>query len=315
MKLVVKILLVATIVFGVDMGVVNGKPRISVVASIGPVHSLVSSVMKGVGAPQLLVKGGASPHTYTLRPSDSMAIQRADLVYWVSEPLEEFLVKPLAALSRKVRKVELSTIPGLNLMPTGQIGARRAGTHGFHSHALHGRAKIFSDMHIWLDSQNAEKMIWAIAKALGTVDPDQASVYMLNARKVQRQIQLLDLDLRARLRAVRNRPYVVFNDAYQYFERRYGLKSVGTVSAGPGRMQGARSILEIRERIRRDGVVCVFSEPQFEPTLVKTLVEGTKARTGILDPLGTDLKPGPELYDRLMRNLGESFLRNLSGNN
>lgn len=297
------------------MSVVNGEARISVVASIGPIHSLASAVMKGVGTPYLLVKGGASPHTYTLRPSDSMALQRADLILWVSETLEMFLVKPLASLSLKVKKVELSTIPGLTLIPAGRIGVRKKEARMSHSHALHKKEKIFSDMHIWLDSQNAEKMIWAMAKALGTVDPDQASVYLSNAREVQRRIQLLDIDLRTRLRTVRDVPYVVFHDAYQYFERRYGLNSVGTVSAGPGRIQGARSILEIRERIRRDGVVCVFSEPQFKPSLVETLVEGTKARTGTLDPLGVDLKPGPELYDRLMRNLGESFLRNLSGSN
>ncbi len=107
---------------------------------------------------------------------------------------------------------------------------------------------------------------------------------------------------------MRSLPYLVFHDAYQYFERHYGLSPVGAVSTGPERPPGARRVYEVRRRIAERDIRCVFTEPQFRPALVRTVVEGTPARIAVLDPLGADIEAGPEAWFILMRRLGESLL-------
>ncbi len=309
MKRVVQIISISVMAFGwAVIGIDAGEKRLRVVASIKPVHSLAAVVMEGAGSPRLLVRGAASPHTYTLRPSDAAALQRADLVFWVAEAMEMFLTKPLAALPSKARVVQLSAVPGITLLPVRDGGLWPEEEEGDH-HEEEGSI----DMHIWLDSENAEAMVQAVAAALGAADPDRASLYQSNARGVRRRIQAMDAELRSRLRPVGDVPYVVFHDAYQYFERRYGLNPVTSISMGSGKSQGARRILEIQKWIRRARVVCVFAEPQFKPALIETVIEGTGIRTATLDPLGADLDPGPEQYFQMMRNMGESLLQGLSG--
>lgn len=313
MKRVVRIISIFVMAFGwTVMGIEAGERRLGVIASIKPVHSLAAAVMEGAGSPRLLVRGVASPHTYALRPSDAIALQRADLVFWVEKTMEMFLTKPLAALPAKARVVQLSAVPGVTLLPVRSGGVwpeneskSESGTHGHEERSL--------DTHIWLDSGNAEAMVQAMAAALSAADPDRASLYRSNARRVRRRILAMDAELRSRLRPVGDVPYVVFHDAYQYFERRYGLHSVASISVGSGTGQGARRILEIRKRLRKTRAVCVFAEPQFEPALIETVIEGTGIRTATLDPLGAHLDPGPEHYFRLMRNMGESLLQCLSG--
>ena len=120
-------------------------------------------------------------------------------------------------------------------------------------------------------------------------------------------MRALEAELAETLAPVRATPYIVFHDAYQYFERRFGLGAVGSITISPERAPGAKRISEIRARLRDTGAVCVFAEPQFEPTLTRTVVEGTETRVAVLDPLGADLVPGAAAYGTLLRNLATSL--------
>lgn len=296
---------------GMALGAVVASPVAAdapkVVASIKPVHSLVAGVMQGVGEPALVIQGAGSPHTYSLRPSEARAIEQADVVFWVGEGMETFLIKPLEALPTDARVVELAEADGVTLLPT-----REGGTWEAHAHAEahedgndepHGAA----DMHIWLDPHNAEAMTAAIAAALSEVDPERAALYQQNAAAMRQDLERLDAALRARLAPVRERPFVVFHDAYQYFEQRYGLNPVGAISIGPDRRPGAQRLGEIRDRLQATEAACVFAEPQFEPAVVDTVIEGTGARKGVLDPLGATLEAGPGLYAQLLESLAGSL--------
>jgi zinc transport system substrate-binding protein len=290
--------------------------------------------MQGVGQPTLLVKGTGSEHSYSLRPSEARALAQAEVVFWVGETMETFLVKPLQALAGNAEVIELSRAPGLTLLPTREGGMWEAHEHedehpgaasdhdaaehteqdrtedgdaeADHDAAEHNHGE--TDMHVWLDPANAKALAGTIATALGDADPDNAVLYQANAERLRQQLDDLNRSLQKRLAAVTARPYVVFHDAYQYFEHRYGVNAIGAITINPTVRPSARRLGEIQARIRELDAACVFAEPQFEPTLVDTVIEGTSARTGVLDPLGAALDAGPDQYFQLMNGLADALV-------
>ncbi len=279
----------------------------AVVASVRPVHAIASAVMKGVGQPQLLLPAGASLHAHAMKPSEARLLSRAKVVFWVGPSLEAFLVKPLAALAGKARVVSLLNTQGLETLP-----ARAAGLDAGHDHDHgheHAADPTLPDGHIWLDPRNAVAMANAMAEALAVADPVNAQDYWANAETFSRDAMALDRDLHVRLAPVRDKPFLVFHDAYQYFETRYRLAAQGSVSLSPEQPPSARRLAAIQERMRQGGAVCIFSEPQFEPRYVQMLVEGSGARIGVLDPEGAALKDGPDLYFSLLNGMADELVR------
>ncbi len=293
----------------------------SVVVSIKPIHSLVAGVMEGVGEPVLLVRGAASPHGYALRPSQARALSRAQLVVWVGPGLEAFLVHALETLGREARVLTLAEAPGVRLLE-----ARAGGTWERHRHEEEGEAHEPEpqghdgaggehaardhgdvDPHLWLDPENGRAIVRAVSAALQAMDPGNGAAYAANAARLDARLVALGGRLEAELAPVRAEPYVVFHDAYHYFEARFGLNAVGSVTVNPETPPGARRLAAIRERIETLGARCVFAEPQFEPALVRTVVEGTAARVATLDPVGAALEPGAGLYFELLEGLGGAF--------
>lgn len=274
-----------------------------VVVSIKPLHSLVAGVMAGVGEPQLLIKGGGSPHGYALRPSEARMLAAAQLVVWVGPRLEAFLEKPLATLGSAARQLQLSKELASELLTI------RAGGNWADHAEQHAAGE--PDPHLWLDPRLAQQIVTKIAAALAGIDPPHQLQYQENAARLIARLAQLQAKLQAKLAPVRHVPYVVFHDAYQYFEAAFGLNAVGSVTLAPERLPGARRIREIREEITSLRARCVFSEPQFEPRLVATVIEGTGARTGILDPLGAALPAGQQCYFRLLTALADNLVAGL----
>jgi zinc transport system substrate-binding protein len=289
-----------------------------VVVTVKPLHSLVAGVMEGVGAPDLMIRGAGSPHTYSLKPSEAKLLESAEVVFWVGESLETFLVKPLAALGRNARIVAAMRMSGVKLLPGRKGGARDEhhahegagqGPDAEDEHAHSGqRGDAAWDGHLWLDPANARAIARAAADALGQSDPPNRGRYAANADRLIARIEALDAEIRGKLAPVRDTPFVVFHDAYQYFEKAYALRAAGSIVVSPERTPGARRVQEMREAIRSFGARCVFSEPQFPPAIVGTLLEGTGTRTGTLDPLGADQPAGPEAWFALMRGLGSALV-------
>lgn len=284
-----------------------------VVATIKPIHALVAAVMQGAGAPRLLIGGGASPHAYSLKPSDARALQNADVIFWVGRDLETFLEKPLTALPKTARVVELAAAPGMTLLHSRANGFRDEPLHAEGGqdgteHTHHPGSQGGSDMHVWLDADNARAIVRATVAALIAADPDRAEVYRGNGERTQTRIVALDQALRSELAPLAGRPYIVFHDAYRYLEHRYGLTPVGSITMSPDRQPSARRVAAIRARIASRQAVCIFSEPQFDPALLKTVTEGTSIRVGVLDAEGgIEVPPGPEAYFAIMRNIGDSL--------
>lgn len=275
-----------------------------VVVSIKPIHSLVTGVMSGVATPDLLVEGVASPHTYSLRPSDVQKIYAADVVFYIGPHFEFFLTKVLRSVNANV--VSLDDLQEIKHLPV-----RPGGVWMRHGAAAWEEGKV-SDPHIWLDIDNAKAMVTAIAEVLANADSDNATKYYKNANALQLRLEGLDADLRVMLEPVKDRPFFVFHDAYQYFAKRYELAEAGAIAVSPERPPGARRVAELKSYIRQAGVVCVFSEPQFEPALVETIVSQTDARRGTLDAEDGSAPPGPGHYFVLMHDLAAHLVRCLN---
>ena len=265
------------------------------VASIRPVHSLLARVMEGAGRPRLLVTGGRSPHGTVLKPSDARALATARAVFWIGPELEGFLVKPLAALGRGVVGVELARAEGVKARGLGSGGG--GGT----------------DPHLWLDPRNAAAMARIMVIVMANIDPENAVLYRRNGAGLLAELAALDQELGQILGPVTGVPYLVFHDAYGYFEERYGLAASGAVTVSADRPPGARRLTMLRRRIVDNKIACLFTETESTPALAKTLIEGTAARIGVLDPLGAGLDPGPGLYPGLMRGLARSLVGCLGG--
>ena len=174
--------------------------------------------------------------------------------------------------------------------------------HDEHKHDDHGY-----DPHVWLDPVNAKAMVHEIEEALVEVDPSNAAAYEANAEALMARLDDLVTEIDAELEPVKGRGYVVFHDAYQYFETRFGVSAVGSITVSPEVLPGAERVANLQDKVRDLGATCVFSEPQFEPKLVATVTENTNAGTGVLDPLGASIKDGPDLYFTLIRNMAKSL--------
>ncbi|MDO4643058.1 MAG: zinc ABC transporter substrate-binding protein ZnuA [Cardiobacteriaceae bacterium] len=291
-----------------------------VVTTIKPVQSLAAQVMDGIAEPELIIKQG-SPHGYQMKPSDATSIAEADLVIYVSHELETF-IPALLEKSKKEHSIEWEAIPNVNPLLTRHGGMWEEGDehhhhdhdhdahdhdHHDHDHDHHGHHHGKYDAHLWLSVERSKILLGQIAQELSEIDPDNAAKYQANAEKSKEKLDTLQKDLAAKLQPVQQRPFMVFHDAYQYFEKDYGLNAVGTVRVDPEHEPGAKRIGELHETIKDNKVVCLFSEPQFPAKIVTKLAKETKVKTAVLDPVGADLAVGKDMYAQLLGNLANNL--------
>ena len=336
MQKAVRTLLLSTALFAAGAAAARAQAP-SVVVSIKPIHSLVSAIMQGVGEPSLIVEGAASPHTYSLKPSNATALQDADVIFWVGHGLEAFLEKPLESLGGKATVVELEDAPGLEKLPFREGGPFEAHTHEGeegHDHAHEGHSHDTDghdhakeaeghehgeeagheghehgefDMHLWLSPENARAIAAEAAKVLAEKDPANAETYNKNLAGLNEKLAALDKELAETVAPIKDKPFIVFHDAYQYFEHHYGVLAAGSITVSPETLPGAERLTQIRDKVKTLGATCVFAEPQFEPKLVNVVIEGTPAKSGTLDPEAATLDPGPDLYFTLMKSIATSL--------
>jgi zinc transport system substrate-binding protein len=360
MKKIKKLPLILTILSLVSF-ITPVNADVKVVTSIKPLHSLASYLMDGVGKPDLIVDGYASPHGFSMKPSHAKMLQNADLIFWVGEGMENFLEKPLNSIAKKAEKIELMETKGLQVLKFRERNifdehdhddhddhakkeddhddhdhddhakkeddhddhdhddhAKKEDDHDDHDHDDHAKKEEHDDhddheghnhgeydAHIWLDPINAKVILFEMSKHLIELDAKNESVYRDNLSKAYNEIDKLTKDVTAELdQSVAS---IVFHDAYQYFEKRFNVNILGAFTVNTDVMPGAEQLVEIREIIEHDKVSCVFSEPQFNPDIIKAVAKDMNIKTGVIDPLGATLNPGKDLYFDLIRNMSSSF--------
>jgi len=282
-----------------------------VIVSIAPIHSLVTGVMKGIGTPELLIKGGLSPHNTSLRPSQMRSLSQAEVIFWLGEEAESFLEHPLESTSNNQHIIKILSLPKLLLLPLRKGGIWETHDHAIphdhdHEHTTLRPENI--DSHIWLDPFNAKIIAQAVADILSEIDTERANQYQENAKQLIFRLENLHLEIGDVAVAAINKPYIVFHDAYQYFEQRYHLKAAGSVTLDPDRKPGARRLREIQQKLQDTSTHCIFSEPQFPSSHLKILTGGDQYYSGTLDPIGINIPPGSDMYFILMRRLVSDFV-------
>ncbi len=310
---------------------VPANADIKVVASIKPIHSLASYLMNGVAKPDLIVDGYASPHGFAMKPSHAKMLQNADLIFWVGEDVENFLEKPLGSIAKKAEKIELMQIKGLQVLKFrernifddhddhGHDDHDKKEDHDSHAkkedHDDHGKKEDHDDHerhahgefdpHIWLDPINAKVILNEMVEHLIENDSKNEAKYKSNLDEALKDIDKLTIDVMTELS--NSVSSIVFHDAYQYFEKRFNVNILGAFTVNTDVMPGAEQLAEIREIIEHDKVACVFSEPQFNPDIIKAVAKDMNIKTGVIDPLGATLNPGKDLYFSLIKNMSASF--------
>lgn len=362
----------------------------SVAVDIAPIHSLVARVMDGVGTPNLIVQPGASPHEYSLRPSEAAALQDADLVVWMGEDLTPWLEGAVETLAEGAAVTTLLEADGTILLDFREGALFEAHDHDEHGDDEHGHEEHAEgdehgdhedhdehtehededheehdhdehgdddhaehddeeheehdheehsehdheehgeheeedhaehddhdgheghdhgahDPHAWLSPQNASTWLNLIAAQLSAADPDNAGTYFANAAAARDEMAALSAEISATLDPVRGGSFIVFHDAYQYFETDFDFSAAGAISLSDATDPSPARIAEIQGRIQAEGIDCVLAEPQFNPGIVEVVLDGTQAGTGVIDPLGASLEPGPELYPQLLRNMAATL--------
>ncbi len=305
-----------------------------VVTDLPPVHSLVAQVMGDLGEPDLLLGQGADPHSFQLRPSQARALANADLVVWIGPEMTRWLERALEG--RKGEELRLMQVEGTHLQDFGEGAAHdhaedahdhadeghdhageghdhadeshdHAGEkHGHGEHEGHSHTGL--DPHAWLDPENAQLWLAAVAQELGHLDPGNAATYAANAEAARAALAELDRATAARLEQAQNQPFYVFHDAYGYFAGHYGLTVQGSVSAGDAAAPGAAHLADLRAEMA-DAPRCIFPEAQHDAKLASQIAQETGAKAGpALDPSGSTLEPGPQLYANLIRGLADGIL-------
>ncbi len=308
----------------------------NVAVDIAPVHSLVARVMEGVGTPNLIVPAGASPHEYSLRPSEATALQDADIVVWMGHDLTPWMENAVETLATEASVMTLLEADGTTLLDFREGALFEAHDHDDHdehdhdketeaaahhdhddhdhAHDDHADADAHEghdhgahDPHAWLSPTNAATWLNLIAAELSSADPDNAGTYFANAAAARTEIETLTREVAEILAPVRGESFVVFHDAYQYFEMDFDFPASGAISLSDATDPSPARIAEIKGRVNAEGITCVLAEPQYNLGLVTTVLDGTDANTGVIDPLGVDLELGPALYPQLIRNMANTL--------
>ena len=243
-------------------------------------------------------------------------LEEADIVFWIGEDLEAFMEKPLDSLAGNATKIsfmELSSIEKLKFREENIFDDHDDHGHDDHDghedehegHDDHGHHHGEFDAHIWLDPSNAIEMVLEISHELSEIDPDNAAKYEQNANKAIASLNNLINEISSNI--PKDASYIVFHDAYQYFENRFGVSSAGALTLNPDVLPGAKQIDAIQDLIQDENIKCIFSEPQYNPKIIETLAADMKISTGIMDPLGAFIDQGPEMYQNLILDIANSL--------
>lgn len=285
--------------------IANSKEK-KIVTTIKPIHSILLNIVDS--DVELLLNNNSSPHDFKLKPSDMKKITDADVLIYIDESIESFIERPLNALDENIKTIKILGNANLSLLPIREGGVWEEEAHGDHHEHNHGSF----DAHIWLGSKNVIKLTKFFVKELSKISPDKKNIYKANAKEFIKKVSNKNKELAKELININSEPYIVFHDAYQYFEADYNLNSVGSISLNPEISPTPKRIKEIKAKIEKDSVVCLFREPQFPSRIVQTVIQETNAKEGELDPLGFDLNPGKNLYFELVTNLSKNLRECLS---
>ncbi len=273
----------------------NGN-QLKVVATIRPIHSLLSFIMQGSGKPILLLDQTQSAHHYSLRPSQRSTLAHADIVFWIGEQLEGFMPRVLNSLPKKVQVIELIDSKGLTLLKP-RSSAKSTDHNDSHHHAS-------IDPHIWLSIDNALVLASKMTSTLAIADPKRKALYNTNLNKLRTRLLKQKTSL---TKAFNNASfkYLVYHDAFQYFEKQINISPLIAISNDEEHAPGIKHLILVNKLITKNKINCIIYNTQSLPSVARNLVHNIPQIH--IDPLAQSFKPDSELYFKLINSLLEGY--------
>jgi zinc transport system substrate-binding protein len=72
---------------------------------------------------------------------------------------------------------------------------------------------------------------------------------------------------------------IVFHNAWQYYDDRFGLRTIGVLELSPGQEPNPQYISQLITLAKANHVRAVFAEPEYSPKLVDALAESAGIST------------------------------------
>ncbi|PCI33463.1 MAG: hypothetical protein COB54_03955 [Alphaproteobacteria bacterium] len=279
--------------------------NLKVIATIKPLYSLVASVMGDRGTPELMVNSGLDPHIYRLKPSNIRRIHDSDVIFYIDPDMEVFLKRIFKRTYKNFRAVPMARQKGINLIP---YRTRKIWYQDDNVDQEEAQDKGAKDLHIWLDPANARRMVQVIEITLSDLDPDNSLTYVQNAQKTIARLYRMEEDIREKLRPLRQKPMIIYHDAFQYFEKSFALKSIGAITLKSDQSPSAKHLKALKKLAKEKKVTCVLGTPGAHPRIATVVMSGTNAGFDIVDPLGLYLDKGPDLYFTMMEEMAQSII-------
>ncbi|UAJ64897.1 zinc ABC transporter substrate-binding protein ZnuA [Candidatus Schneideria nysicola] len=302
----------------------NSIVHATVITSIRPLGFIASAIAEGVMPVEILLPNGASPHDYTLRPSDLIRMKKASILVWIGPEMESFLSSPISSLKNReiITLSKVSTIIPLLvdsrkfihnknnsiLIPLHQRSEENKSRDIFLKKKKNGINKHQVNMHIWLSPKIANCVAIEIYNRLLLLFPNHKKKLDENLIIFQSILSETDRKISLSLSHVKDKGYYVFHDAYRYFEEHYGLKPLGYFTFDPNIHPGAKTIHNIRSKIMERKSTCIFMEPQFKCTVIKTIFFANKVYIGLLDPLGTNVPLSKKSYSNFLEIISNQYI-------
>ncbi|MDD9331231.1 MAG: zinc ABC transporter substrate-binding protein [Wolbachia sp.] len=245
----------------------------------------------GILTPELLVCEAAHEHNYMLKPSDVSKLESSNVIFYIDDNLETF-VKTFAKDNREL--VQLSK--AITLLPVRPYSFSRRITH----------IQEEKDLYIWLSPENAKRIILSIGTTLSNIDKGNSYRYNQNAMKAIRKIDKNVGKITKELGDFKSQKYIVTHDAYQYFEKYFGLNNPSAIlSLEEDSYIGMKSLMQLKKIMKKENIKCIFSRSWEDSIKPKTL--SNDAKIVVLDPIGSDIEPGKNAYLAIIDNIVQSF--------
>ena len=287
-----------------------------VVVSIKPLYGLISPIMQGVTQPELLISGHNSVHGTQLKPSQAGMVHQAKIIFYIDKNMESFLNHTFESLPKTTKSYAMTDIKNIKLLNIRQSGAWENHTdeHNEHGHDKHNEHddhakhdEISYDKHIWLNPENAKKIVLFASKILGQNDPENSKLYAKNAQNMIEKIDMMNKHITQNMNGLNDKPFIVFHDAYQYFEDYYDLNATGSIIFEPSQDIKPKRIMALKDKIKNTGAICVFREPYFSDKFINILQDNVKINSQTLDPEATSLEPSNTLYFDMMYSISDNI--------
>ena len=265
----------------------QGSGKIKVTATIRPLHSIAAAIMEGVGAPKLLLAKSHTAHHANLRPSQAKILSQSDLILWIGPQMENFLTSSINILGKNSTIVNMMQQEEIVLLklPNGTI-----------------------DGHIWLSLSNTASIARIIKQALSAKDPLNAGKYASNLVLFEGKLKKLTDELDRFIDFSRRKNFLIFHDALGYLEEQFNFNTRSILQGNEELNLSAKQISAAGKLATSGKYQCLIIEPNSRATAITQIARQAGMAIGVADPIGINIKPGPNLYSMMMLNLVQAII-------